>query len=286
MTIGLALGAAQFATGGITNAIKSLYRIGGDINDFFDHHIDELKTSDNNTVAQTGRVIESAKYGFGLGYMSSVVIIATGQLLLGNSLLTSVTAASGTVLSAVTLSNPIAMTCAAVGAIYYGWGALSSKEQEAILDKLTKGLEIGVELIKSILQFLVSKTKELLSSKSISEFKVFIKEYAAKFGKTLFDVTGAMADFVKGAAEKAGEMTVKAGEFSANTLGNTTVALKGAYDKTGDAVTAAADAASGAFKGALDKTGNKAATLKQSTKQALGWQNDKDPSKGDTTGST
>ena len=126
----------------------------------------------------------------------------------------------------------------------------------------------------------------MLSSKSISEFKVFIKEYAAKFGKTLFDVTGAMADFVKGAAEKAGEMTVKAGEFSANTLGNTTVALKGAYDKTGDAVTAAADAASGAFKGALDKTGNKAATLKQSTKQALGWQNDKDPSKGDTTGST
>ena len=35
----------------------------------------------------------------------------------------------------------IAMTCAAIGAIYYGWSALSDVEREEMLDKLSKGLD-------------------------------------------------------------------------------------------------------------------------------------------------
>jgi len=248
----------------MAKAIYSLYGMVNSINDFIDDHIDKMKASDNSTVSQTGHVIASAKYGFGMGYISSVVIIATGQYLLGNTF-----AAIGTVASAATFSNPIAMTCAAVGAIYYGWSALSDKERDAILDNLTKGLEMGAELIKSIINFLISKTKELLSSKSIAEFKNYIKTYAGKFEKSLYDVTGKMSDLVVGAAEMVGEITVRAGNLTAAAAGSTSTALKLAMDKTGEAVSSAADATSSAFKIAYDKTGEAASSVADSTSSAL-----------------
>ena len=70
------------------------------INEFVDQHIADLKQSDNSTMASTGRVLEAVKFGFGLGYMSSIAIIATGQLLLGNTL-----TAVGTVAAGVTLCS-------------------------------------------------------------------------------------------------------------------------------------------------------------------------------------
>lgn len=283
------------ALSSIAKAIQGLYGMAGSMNDFLDDHIAKMKASDNSTVSQTGCVIESAKFGFGLGYMSSVVIIATGQYLLGNTF-----AAIGTVASAVAFTNPIAMTCAAVGAIYYGWSALSEKERDAILGNLTKGLEIGAQLIKSIIQFLISKTKELLSAKSIAEFKNYIKDYAGKFGKSLYDVTGKVADLVIGAAEKVGELTVRAGSVAASAADSTSTALKLAMDKTGAVATSAADATSSAFKtarnktgeaassvadststalkGAYDRTGDAASSLSNSTKQALGWKKINDAS--------
>lgn len=265
MIIGIAKGmAGGTALSGIAKAIHGLYGMAGSMNDFLDGHIDKMKASNNSTVSQTGQVIESAKYGFGLGYTSSVVIIAAGQYLLGNTL-----AAVGTVASAVAFTNPIAMTCAAVGAIYYGWSALSEKERDAILDNLTKGLEIGAELIKSIIQFLISKTKELLSDKSIAEFKNYIKDYAGNFGKSLYDVTGKVADLVIGAAEKVGELTVRVGNVAASAADSTSTAIKLAMDKTGAAATSAADATSSAFKIARDKTGEAASSVADSTSTAL-----------------
>ena len=309
MIIGIAIGlAGGAALSGIAKAIHGLYGMTSSINDFLDGHIDKMKASDNSTISQTGQVIESAKYGFGLGYISSVVIIATGQYLLGNTL-----TAIGTVASAVAFTNPIAMTCAAVGAIYYGWSALSDKERDAILGNLTKGLGIGAELIKSIIQFLIAKTKELLSAKSIAEFKNYIKAYANRFGKSLYDVTGKMADLVVGAAEMVGEITVRAGNLTATAAGNTTAALKLAIDKTGDAATSAANGASSALKVAYEKTegaacsvadstssalkdaygrtGDAAGSLGNAAKEALGWNKGtaalpakpKDPSDGDAT---
>lgn len=205
----------------MTLAVRTLYGMGKaaaetaqDINGFLDRHIADLKQSDNPTIASTGRVLEAAKFGFGLGYMSSVAIIVTGQLLLGNGL-----AAAGTVAAGVTLTNPIAMTCAAVGAIYYGWDALTDKERAAILDRLSAGLEMGVELIKSLLDFVVRKTKEFLSSKQLAEFKDFIKTQAAQFGKTLYDVTHAVGDLVKGAAEKAGDLAKKTADLASDAAG-------------------------------------------------------------------
>jgi len=182
-------------------AAKSLYGMGEAVNSFIDRHIAELKQSDNPTLASTGRVLEAAKFGFGLGYISAMAIIAAGQLLLGNPL-----AAAGAVASGLTLTNPVAMTCAAVGAIYYGWGALSDAERASILDRLAIGLEIGVELLKSLIDFVVRKVKEGFSSKQLAEFKAFIKTQAAQFGSSLYDVTHAVGDLVRGTVESAGNL--------------------------------------------------------------------------------
>lgn len=67
-------------------AIKSLYGVASELNTFIDDHIDSMKSSANTTISRTGAVLEGAKFGFGLGYMSSVIIISGGQLLLGNTL--------------------------------------------------------------------------------------------------------------------------------------------------------------------------------------------------------
>lgn len=74
------LGVAIGALYGLASTLKG-------INDFFDEHITGLKQSENHLIASTGRVLEGAKYGFGLGYIGTITILAAGQLLLGNSLL-------------------------------------------------------------------------------------------------------------------------------------------------------------------------------------------------------
>lgn len=193
MTIAMPLpiGVGGLALSAVASAIKALYGMGVDINDYLDRHIAEMKGSDNPTISRTGRILEMAKLGFGMGYLSSVVIISVGQFLLGNTF-----AAIATVATAATLSNPVAMTCAAIGAIYYGWGALSDIEREEMLARLSIGLEVGIELIKSIVGFVVGKTKELMSSKNMEEFKKFIGTAAAVFGKSLGDVTHKIGDMM------------------------------------------------------------------------------------------
>ncbi len=183
-----------FALGAITKAIKGLYGVAGDINEYIDKHIEEMKRSANPTIARTGRVIEMAKLGFGIGYMGSVIIIAVGQFLLGNTF-----AAVVTVATAATLSNPIAMTCAAMGAILYGWNALSDQEKNEILDKLSRGLEVGVELIRSIVNFVIDTAKQVMDSKILKDLKSFIADKAALFGRSLSDVTHSTLDAISDA---------------------------------------------------------------------------------------
>jgi len=177
-------GAAGLAMGPIAQAIAALYGVASEFNAFLDRHIEDMKSSNNATVSRTGRILEMAKYGFGLGYISSVTIMAAGQLLLGNPL-----AAMSTVASVAALSNPIALTCAAVGAILYGWSALDDKEKNAILDQLARGLDLGVELIKSVIAFVINTAKEVMDSKAIKDLKAYIADKAALFGRSLSDVT-------------------------------------------------------------------------------------------------
>jgi len=174
---------------GIAKSIKALYGTTAELYEYLDKHIQELKASDNPTIARTGRVVDAAKAGFGIGYVTPLAIIATGQFLLGNPLTGVATVAQG-----MTLTNPIAMTCAAVGAIYYGWGALSDVERNEILEKLSHGLQIGTELVKSIIRFVIDKTREFLSSDNLKEIRAFVSSAAAAFGKTLGDITKKITD--------------------------------------------------------------------------------------------
>lgn len=241
--------AAGMGLSPIAQAVKALYQIAGSIDDYINNHIEKLKQSVNPTVACAGRVLEGAKFGFGLGYLTSIAIIAVGQLLLGNPL-----AAAGAILTGATLTNPIAMTCAAVGAIYYGWSALSDKERADILDRLAAGLEMGVDLIRSLVDFVIRTTKDALRSKQLTAFKDFVRAQAGLFGKSLFDVTGKVGDLVKGAAEKASDLTGQA-------VGATAIAVKDAYgaaargaNSAGTATREAAGRAAGAAATAKDVT--------------------------------
>lgn len=210
------LSIAGFTLSSMTLAVQTLYGITVEINEFLDKHIEDMKGAENPTISRTGRILEMAKYGFGLGYITSVTIISVGQLLLGNTM-----AAVTTLATAATLTNPVAMTCAAIGAIYYGWGALSDVERNEILDKLSKGLGIGIELIKSIVGFVIDKTKDLLSSKNFDEIKEFIGSAAAVFGKTLSDVTHKITDVFSDTFDvfkrKSGEAMVKTFDVATDT---------------------------------------------------------------------
>ena len=173
----------------IVDAIKALYGVATSVNTFIDEHIAKLKAHENETINTTGRVLENAKAGFGIGYITPLILTATGQLLLGNKLNATAILASG-----MTLSNPLAMTCGAIGAIYYGWQALSEEEKNAILVRLTAAFEVGVELIKSMISFVISSLGSILSKEKLAEFKNFVASAAENFGKTLADITRDIKD--------------------------------------------------------------------------------------------
>ncbi|MFZ4287716.1 hypothetical protein [Variovorax sp. HJSM1_2] len=265
MMLGLAKGAAGLAAGAalpsMTKAIYSLYGMTGSINTFVDGHIDQLKNSKNQTASQTGAILEGAKFGFGLGYLSSVIVIAVGQHLLGNTL-----SAVGTLVSATTMSNPIAMTCAAVGAIYYGWRALEPAQQNAIVDSVTRGLELGAQLIKSVIDFLITQTKELVSSQTASEFKKQVMDYADAVTKALNEAAGKVGNLMVEASGKANDLRQVAGSAATAAVESTTVALK-----------SAANSASDALRVAYEKTGRAATNLAGSAKKTLGWNKPEEP---------
>lgn len=229
------LGIGGFALGAAATAISVLYGIVTDFNDFIDKHIQEMQSSANPTIASTGRVLEAAKFGFGLSYLSSVTIIAVGQLLLGNTL-----AAVTTVATAATLTNPIAMTCAAVGAILFGWNALTDSERNSILDRLAAGLQLGVELIKAVINFVIRTSQELFDSKALKEFKAHIAEKAALFGRTLSDVTRLGIDTLNDAAQAAKRQAEQAisgtAKLASEASGKISQSLEGARRAAGEVV--------------------------------------------------
>lgn len=240
MLSAIGLNPAGLAMNGIVAAIRSIYHIAGDINTFMDEHIEKMKISENPTISRTGRVLEGAKLGFGIGYTVPITIIALGQLLLGCS-----RDAAITIGSTAFLSNPIAMTCAAIGAVYYGWNALSEQEKIETIERLRNELDVGAELIKSIVQFVITKTNELLSSENLKELKEFISEAAHAFGKTLSEVTGAIKDRVIDAYYAAKSVAEDAG---AVVKGHATDAFEVAINAAGDAGSLVKEHSSVAFE--------------------------------------
>jgi hypothetical protein len=236
------LATGSFALSGTVQAIKVLYGIAVDINDFIDEHIEKLKASESPLVASTGRVLEAAKFGFGVGYMGSVAIIAVGQYLLGFTF-----AAVTTVATAAALTNPIAMTCGALGAIYYGWNALTDKERAQILERLSEGLSMGIELIRSLVEFVIRKSKDLMTSSQLDDVKEFVKTQAARFGRSLYDITGKVGDAVKVGMGRASELLGQAGDAVGG-------AVKGGMDRAGGLLGQAGSAVGDGARDAYDST--------------------------------
>jgi hypothetical protein len=203
------------------DGVKSLYKVSSDLNRFVNSHLKTMMASDNPTTERSGRVLASAKEGFQLGYVTPVIIIAAGQLLLGNPL-----SAAATMGTAVVASNPVAMTCAALGAIYFGYSALNENEKEAMLLKLHNGLGVGLELVRSIVSFTIGKLNEFLNSENFAEIKGLVKDAAALFGKHLGDITRAVVDRVADSFElvkqTSGKAAVSATNFAAGGIGHIT----------------------------------------------------------------
>ena len=182
---------ALVPTNPIVAAINALYGFVEGIDTGIENLLVKMKGSENSTVVRTATILEGAKYGFGIGYITPVILIAAGQLILGNPL-----GAVVTVGSAAVLTNPLAMTCGAIGAIYYGWQALDDADRNAIVNRLMNAFEVGAELIKAIVNYVFTTAKGLLSSDNLAEVKRFVAEASATFGRTLSDVTKAIKDTV------------------------------------------------------------------------------------------
>lgn len=198
-----------FATNSIVRAIGTLYGVGADINEFLDTHIAGMKRNASATIRATGNVLEAAKFGFGLGYMTSTVIIAIGQIILGNPWL-----AGKAVVTAAIGINPVAMTCGAVGAIYYGWKALDESERNGIVNRITEAYEVGAELIKSIVNFLLNSLGELVSAENLAEYKRLVSEAASEFGKSISDITRTVRDRMVDAASAVTHAVAKSSDLA------------------------------------------------------------------------
>lgn len=150
-------------------------------------HIEELERAQKEVVARSGFVLRRAYEGYGLGYRVPIAIIAIGQSLLGIDLAIAAPAIT---------SNPIAMTCAAVGAVYYGYSALSDAEREAILTKVAGAMNFGIELLRSVVDFCISTLRSLMDGQSLAALKSYVADVAGSFGVTIADITGSVRDRV------------------------------------------------------------------------------------------
>lgn len=75
-----------FTLSPIASVISAMYQITKDINNGINNLIDDMKQSANVTISRTGKVLEGAKSGFAIGYVTPLAVIAVGQFILGNPL--------------------------------------------------------------------------------------------------------------------------------------------------------------------------------------------------------
>lgn len=156
-----------------------------DVASFLLDHIHVLTNGDAGELAKRcGEVLQEVIGGFGIGAETGLALIGVGQVLLGNPM----TAASAT---AVT-TNPVAMTCAAMGAIYYGWGALKKEEQDTTLALVGKAFGMGVELVRAVVDLAMKLLRALASY--ARELKQWVADGVAAYGGRLSDVTRAFSD--------------------------------------------------------------------------------------------
>ena len=182
---------AAFGLSQMAKAVEALYGATKGLNAYIDQQIESMKASTDAAIATVGRFLEGAKKGLLTGYAAPVVIIATGQLLLGNPM-----SAVGTVVSAAAFMNPVASTCAAVGAIWFGWKALGPDEQQAVLEKLSRGFELSVALVQSVVNGALALLKSMLGSKQLLKMKALLSKAASELGRSVYAITRSVKDLV------------------------------------------------------------------------------------------
>jgi hypothetical protein len=173
----------------LTDALRAIYGTASALNDFMDAHIAALKASDESTIALTGDLLAEARSGFMLGYVTPVAIVAVGQLLLGNPL-------TGLVSGVGMAVSPVAITCAAVGAIWMGWRALKPGEQARIIETVKAGLALSGAMVTSVIEFVARHAQTLFSKPQVAVLREMVRAEAASFGRSLAQVTGSAVDAV------------------------------------------------------------------------------------------
>ena len=176
-----ALAAAGHAVSGIAAAVK-------EANDLTDSMIANLKANENLTINRVGRVLEGVKFGFLLGYVSPSILTAVGVCLTTGSL----TMATGAGIAMI--ANPVAGVSAAVGAVFFGWKALSDREREDVISQVGDFLKVGVEQIKAVVEFAIKLMKDLFTADNIQEIKETVAEAAATVGRHISDITKSLGD--------------------------------------------------------------------------------------------
>lgn len=171
------------STGLIT--LSNLYGFAAPAAEFIVQHIDTLKQLDNALANRCGFVLEAATQGFGIGGEIGLLVIGLGQTILGNPL------AGASVASA---ANPVVLTCAAIGAIHYGWNAMSDDVRSQVAQRVGHAFNVGVELILTLGRFTVDAIKAIMSRQNYDELKRFVRDAAASFGNRLSDVTHKLSD--------------------------------------------------------------------------------------------
>jgi hypothetical protein len=175
------------STSGVV-ALGQLYGFGRNAAAFAVEHVDTLKQADNLLANRCGEVLEAVIVGFGMGEKAGLALIGMGQTLLGNPM-------TGTAMVATGVS-PIVLTCASIGAVHYGWNALTDSEREKLIGIVGAAFGLGVELIRAIIRFALDTIKLLLTRQNLAEIRKFVGSIAEMFGKRMSEITGALGDRV------------------------------------------------------------------------------------------
>ena len=178
-------------------------------------HIQMLESSENEAVARTGFVLRRTFDGYGLGHKIPLAIMAMGQAMLGIDLATS---------APFIASSPTAFTCAAVGAIYFGYQALSDEERTELIAKIGNAFQFGTELVRSVVEFCINALRSIFDKENLAIVKAYVAEFANMVGSSLAEITGKLSDRISAVASVAlsgvSVIAVNAGSAVATAAGN------------------------------------------------------------------
>jgi hypothetical protein len=185
-----AISSSGFEASPVVAAIRAIYRTAVGLSEFIDEHIEALMRSADAVAQATGRVLSAAKKGLAYGYAAPIIAIAIGQMLLGNPL----SAITGAVSMAI---SPVALTCAAIGAIWLGWRALTDAERTTVLERAAAGLDLTLYVVRSVVDFVEEKARRIFQSGETEGVTALVREQAKVFGRTLHSITKSVGDRIK-----------------------------------------------------------------------------------------